>query len=287
MIMNRISFLVILIFLFCPLIGQTIDISQSLDKFEIPFEDSVLFEITVKWDGPPHAYLFNKPLNPTFSYLKAGTLSSSVSSIGIGVNEKTTKKFKYILIPTQSGQGIIEPINVKYLRLVDSTEGELVTEMMTVTVAAPIPEKISKGINSYYLLILGLILFVGAIIGLIIIRKKSGKQKSEPIKTNRDLFLEKLSELKKETGSGLKEFQSGLYNILLEYFINEHKLKLSELDENQITQKINETKLTQIQKENISNWLLKAKKDRYQPLKPSPGETIRLESEIRNLFENM
>ncbi len=287
MIMNRISFLVILIFLFCPLAGQTIDISQSLDKFEISFEDSVLFEITIQWEGPPHAYLFNKPLNPTFSYLKAGTLSSSVSSIGIGENEKTTKKFKYILFPTQSGQGIIEPINVKYLSLIDSTEGELFTEMMTVAIAAPIPKKISKGINSYYLIIFGLILIVGVITVVIIFRKKTNKQISEPIKTNREIFLEKLSEIKKETGSNLKEFQSGLYNILLEFFMNEYKLDLSELDDENITQKIDETKLTQLQKENITGWLLQAKKDRYQPLKSSPGETIRLESDIRNLFENM
>ena len=285
--MNRISFLVILIFLFCPLVGQTIDISQSLDKFEIPFEDSVLFEITVQWEGPPHAYLFNKPLNPTFSYLKAGTLSSSVSSIGIGENEKTTKKFKYILFPTQSGQGIIEPINVKYLSLIDSTEGELFTEMMTVAIATPIPKEISKGISLYYLIILGLILFMGVLTALIIIRKKTNKEISEPIKTNREIFLEKLSELRNNTGSNLKEFQSGLYNILLEFFMNEYKLDLSELDDENITQKIDETKLTQLQKENITGWLLQAKKDRYQPLKSSPGETIRLESEIRNLFENM
>ncbi len=287
MIKNRISFLVLLIFLFCPLTGQTIDISQSLDKFEIPFEDSVVFEITVQWEGPPHAYLFNKPLNPTFSYLKAGTLSSSVSSIGIGENEKTTKKFKYVLFPTQSGQGIIEPINVKYLKLKDSTEGELFTEMMTVAIAAQVPKEISKGINSYYLIIFGLILIIGVITAVIIIRKRTNKQISEPIKTNREIFLVKLSELKKETGSGLKEFQSGLYNILLEYLVNEHKLELSGLDDENITQKINETKLTQMQKENITGWLLKAKKDRYQPLKSSPGETIRLESEIRNLFDNM
>ncbi|RKX18084.1 MAG: hypothetical protein DRP35_09835 [Candidatus Zixiibacteriota bacterium] len=283
----RISIFVLLILLLCPLIGQTIEISQSLDKFETDFEDSVQFEITVQWDGPPHAYLFNKPLNPTFSYLKAGTLSSRVSSIGSGEDEKTTKKFKFILYPTQSGQAIIEPINVKYLKYADSTEGELVTEMMTVTVAAPIPIEKSKGVNPYYIILFGFLISVGILLTVIIVKNKKNKEISKPEKTNREIFLEKLSEIKNNAGSNLKEFQSGLYNILLEFFMNEYKLDLSEVDDEDITKKIDETKLTQFQKENLTGWLLKAKKDRYQPLQSSPGETIRLESEIRNLFENM
>lgn len=283
----RISIFVLLILLLCPLIGQTIEISQSLDKFEIDYEDSVLFEIIVKWDGPPHAYIFNKPLNPTFNYLKAGTLSSRVSSIGIGKDEKTTKKFKFILYPTQSGQAVIEPINVKYLKYADSTEGELVTEMMTVTVAAPIPIEKSKGVNPYYIILFGFLISVGILLTVIIVKNKKNKGISEPEKTNREVFLEKLSEIKNNAGSNLKEFQSGLYNILLEFFMNEYKLDLSEVDDENITKKIDETKLTQLQKENLTGWLLKAKKDRYQPLQSSPGETIRLESEIRNLFENM
>ena len=283
----RISIFVLLILLLCPLIGQTIEISQSLDKFETDFEDSVQFEITVQWDGPPHVYLFNKPLNPTFSYLKAGTLSSRVSSIGSGEDEKTTKKFKFILYPTQSGQAIIEPINVKYLKYADSTEGELVTEMMTVTVAAPIPIEKSKGVNPYYIILFGFLISVGILLTVIIVKNKKNKEISKPEKTNREIFLEKLSEVKNNAGSNLKEFQSGLYNILLEFFMNEYKLDLSEVDDEDITKKIDETKLTQFQKENLTGWLLKAKKDRYQPIQSSPGETIRLESEIRNLFENM
>jgi len=95
--------------------AEGISVTQSVDRFSIPFEDSVHFEIVLQWDGPQTAYLFPKPLNPTFERLKVRGLTSSISSSGSGEAETTTKKFRYTLIPTASGTGRIEPVTISYL----------------------------------------------------------------------------------------------------------------------------------------------------------------------------
>jgi hypothetical protein len=44
------------------------------------------------------------------------------------------------------------------------------------------------------------------------------------------------------------------------------------------------TSLTVSQRETIGGWLKRAEREKYIPLQAGPGETIRLESEIRDFF---
>ena len=117
--------------------ADEISISQSVDRFTMPYEDSVHFDIILKWNGPQSSYLFTSPLNPTYNGLKVRGFTSSISTTGSGDNETTTKRFRYTLIPVSPGEAYINPVTVPYISWPDSIPGELVTEAMTIQVAQP------------------------------------------------------------------------------------------------------------------------------------------------------
>jgi hypothetical protein len=50
---------------------------------------------------------------------------------------------------------------------------------------------------------------------------------------------------------------------------------------------LEKTSLTVSQRETICGWLKRAEREKYIPLQAGPGETIRLESEIRDFFAKL
>ncbi len=269
---------------------MAISISQSLDKSNIAFEDSAIFEITVSWQGAQRDYIFNKALVPYIDRLKVRGFSSSISSTNVtGLLEKegelTTKKFRYVLIPTSSGEGIIDAVEIEYLKMPDSVSNVLITEPMTIMIAEKIPEIIEEtNSRTKYLIIIGLILT--ASLAALYIRKKIAREK--PVKQSpKDSFLKSLMELKNLSGSDMKKFQSGLYELFCSFIKASFQLDLREISESEIETKIRETRLNSEEQYKISNWIIMAQKDKFRPVDSSPGDVIRLESEVRIIFEKM
>ena len=94
-----------------------ISISQSVDKTQTAFEDSVLFEIVLTWEGTPMAYRFPKPLAPYFEKFKLRGFTSSVNSFQNNGIEYTKKTYKFTLQPISSGQANITPFTVSYISM--------------------------------------------------------------------------------------------------------------------------------------------------------------------------
>lgn len=264
--------------------AEGISVSQSLDKSNVAYEDSVSFEIILKWDGPQSAYLFNKQLNPNVDRMKIRGFSSSVSSEIISGKEFTIKKYNYTLIPVTSGLSNIESVTLNYLKWPDSIPGELFTEAMTIDIAFPKKVEAKKENNLlWYFIIAGIII---AIVILIIILKKSKKPK-EIVQSPKEIILEKLTRLKSDTSGDMKNFLSGLYGIILGYLKNEYNLEIKDFDETNFYDQLKKTKLTNQQIEKLSLWLIKAQKAKYSPVSSAPGDQIRLETEVRDFFEKM
>ncbi|MFQ6007809.1 MAG: hypothetical protein ACE5K8_02550 [Candidatus Zixiibacteriota bacterium] len=263
-----------------------ISVSQSLDRFSIPFEDSVHFEIVLKWNGPQSAYLFTKPLNPTFDRLKARGVTTSVSSTGSGSDEITTKRFSFTLVPTSSGLGSIDPVIISYITWPDSIPGELVTEAMTVQIAELLPPVEGHGgVSVWVLILVALVVVVSAAFAFV--RWKKGRTPKEIEKTPVQQFLEQLTVLKQESESEFKKFQAGLYKLLVEFLTAKYAINPDGAADDEIEKLLEPTDLNEHQKRQISQWLVQARRDKFRPVVAAPGETIRLETEIRRFFEKL
>lgn len=266
--------------------SDPISVTQSLDRTEMAFEDTAHFEIQITWEGPVSAYLFDRPVRLESDKLKVARFSSKVSSSGQGDSEITTKLFRYSLVPTLSGSAYIEPATIDYLKWPDSVSGQLSTDPLTLTIAQPIPAvHKNEGAFSWWMIVLIIGGVIAVAVALLIVVKK--KEPKEIVRPPRVTFLEKLKQLDKEAGGDLKQFQTGLYRILVEYLKDAADLHCDNHSLNSVIDGLVQTKLSQTQKDMFQSWLNRAEREKYSPDQKTPGETIRISSEVRQFFESM
>ncbi len=263
-----------------------IAISQSLDRFHIPFEDSVHFDVVLQWQGPQSSYLFTSPLGPSFDRLKVRGFTSSISSTDSGDDEVTTKRFRYTLIPTSAGAATIDPITVSYISWPDSVPGQLVTEAMTVQIAEPLPPVDEGGGATWWIVIAGSVAVLG-LVAFVLVRWSAARQPKEIEKTPVQQFLDRLTALKREAGGDLKKFQVGLYENMAAFLKAQYDIESDRLGDDDVSTALETTDLNDDQKEQIGRWLVQARRDKFRPVVGAPGETIRLETEIRKFFERL
>ncbi len=264
-----------------------ISISQSLDKSSVAFEDSATFEIRLRWDGPQSAYRFEKPLDPYFDRLKVTGFSSSIGSEGVGDEEFTTKTYSYTLVPMSAGLGKIAPVTVPYIAMPDSVPGELITEAMTIRIAEPVPIAESTGLAATWLLILITMIIVAGIVAAIVYVSRR-RQDTAPIrKSPQEIVLDGLSELKDSASTDMKKFQTGLYAILSGYLAAQYNIQAEALADEDLQQELDKVDLNPQFRQKIGQWIIEARKDKFRPVSSSPGDTIRLESEVRAVFEKI
>lgn len=280
-------FLLILIYSVSAEAGE-ITVSQYVDNTDIRYEDSVLFNIELKWNGSQMAYRFEKPLNLQIDGLKIRGFTSSVGSVMENGGEVTTKKFRYVLIPRLPDLATINPVEIEYISWPDSTVGQLMTEPVTININKPVKTETTESKIPLWLTIIIVVVVLGAGMLIFVIFQRKSKQKpAETVLTPKEQLLADLTELKENAKSDLKIYQSGLYKLLNEYFKTVYKFEFIEYNEEDFQDKMSRTKLSPEQIEQLGRWLEKAHKDKFLPLKATPGEVIRLDSEIRDFFEKM
>ena len=263
-----------------------ISVSQTLSRSEIAFEDSVLFEIELSWDGSQAAYLFPKPLSPIIDRMSVRGFSSSVASEGNDESEKTTKTYRYMLLPKSSGLGRIAPVTISYVTWPDSLPGELTTEEMTVTIAQPLPPPEPFDYTLMWWLG-GAVILAAAGLVIVIVRRTRNQQPSEPVKTVVEQFLDELGQLKNESGNDHKRFQTGLHKILTEFLSRQYGLSPEGMSEENLKEQLLSVGPADQAGSKIATWFAQAARDKFSPVSVGPGETIRLEAEIRQLFEKL
>jgi hypothetical protein len=269
-----------------PAAASEIALSQSLDRHEMAFEDSVRFEIKLEWDGPQGAYLFDKPLTPDLSRLAVQGFTSTVKTFGEGAGQTTTKTYHYVLVPMAGGLGTIEPITIQYLAWPDSVPGSLVTEAMTVRIAEPRPPAAESGSPLVWVVPVAVVLFAGAG-SLYYLRLRRSRRNQEPVQTPSERFLEQLARLKSDAGDDYKRFLSGLCPLFEEFLSARFDIKAAGLDDEALGEALAATSLSADQAERLTSWYGGARRDKFRPVKTTPGAAIRLESEIRETFEKI
>ncbi|MDX9858678.1 MAG: hypothetical protein RBT76_12875 [candidate division Zixibacteria bacterium] len=264
----------------------SITLTQSIDRTEAPFEEQAVLEFVLTWSSPQSAYRFERPLQPVLDKLRVGRFATSISSTGSGSEEVTTKRFEFSLIPTESGIGRVEPVTIAFLSWPDSIPGEVVTEPVSITIAAPRPPDAQPDRLPVWLLVLaGACVAAGG--GAVYAYRRRRARAEMPEKTPAERLLERLSTLQKEAGSDLKRFQTGLFSMLVDYLEQQFDLPLAGKTADEVASAIAHTALSDAQRDSIVGWLQRAEREKYQPVNPSPGETVRLANDLRSFFDKM
>ncbi len=265
--------------------AAAIEVSQTVSETRIAFEDSVRFEITVEWPGPQSAYAFPRPLLPTFDRLRVRGFSSSISTTGSGDSAITRKLYQYTLVPESSGAGQINAVTIDYIATADDAEGTLTTEPMTITIAQPVPQPPpSEDSWTAAILIGAIIVMAGGLIAFFLLRRKR-QLATPPERSPADQALARLEQLKRDAGSDLKKFQTGLHPLLVEYASERFAIDLSGANEDEVMAALETvTELSAGERAALGTWVIKARRDKFSPLTGEPGETLRLEVEIRKFI---
>jgi hypothetical protein len=263
-----------------------VSVTQSLDRAEIPFEETATLTIQVTWDGPPSALLFDRALRIEADRLKVAAYASKVTSSGSGPTEVTTKTFVCTLQPTMSGRATVAPAMIDYLIWPDSIPGQLVTDAVSLTVAEPKPKATSDAAGNTIWIVLGVVVLGGggALVALWAIRRRQPQPKRQ---TPIEAFVEGLEAIRTESGNDLKKFQAGLYRHIISYLSLRFQMNVNGRTTDAIVADLAATKLTESQRDAIAAWLTRAEREKYGPVQAAPGEVLRLTSEIRQFFEHM
>jgi len=269
-------------------LAEQMTVLQSLDKFEMPYEGVAHFQIVLTWPGPQSAYFFDKPLQPQLQNLKVKQFSSTISSNAGPTGEVTSKKFDFTLAPTGSGEGRIEPVTISYVTWPDSVPGSLMTEGMSIRIAAAIATKGSgKGVSflAWYWWVAEGVAVIGVVFVILWIRRS--RRPKPVVRTPADLFLERLSSVRADSSGDLKRFQTSLYKHLIWYLNAQYGLGLATQPTEEMIHIIDASHIPEAEKHVIGAWLIRADREKFSPAAPAPGETIRIEAEVREFFEKM
>jgi hypothetical protein len=268
-------------------VGEGISLNQTLDHSDIPYESTAVLEVTLTWPGPTFTYLFDRPPQLMLERLKVAQVSSTVSSTGSGATEVTTRKVRFTLKPTSSGLAKIDPATFSYLRVADSVAGSVSTQALSLNIAEPIrvAKRKTALLASRIKLIISAAVVMTLIVGLYIVIRIRNRRPRPVVKSPAELFLDEVGVLRQATSGDLKRFQTGLYKLLVAFLARQYQLSLAGLSTQQMLDLLEHTTLSEGQKQKIAGWLWRAEREKFSPLAPAPGETIRLEAEIREFFQ--
>ena len=267
-----------------PGVGKAISVSQSIDRTEMRFEDTAVYKVAISWDGPPTRYRFEQALRLETDKLKVATFASTVSSSGSGPGEISTKIVTYRLAPTGSGVGSVESLAIEYTGWPDTAVGVLLTDAISISIAKPIPVEVKSddGVSAWVWVVV-LVVLLAAVGGLMV--WWHGRREIPPVRTPAQAFLDDLAVLKSESGSDLKRFQTGLYKILVVFISVLYRIDVNGRSTEAILADLEKANLSREGKDVLSDWLRRAEREKFAPVDTPPGETIRLESEIRSFVE--
>lgn len=283
--MTRIASQLLIILIFATnAAADGISVSQSLDKPDIDFTDSVTLEITLQWDGPQTAYLFDRHLSPVMTGLKVKRFASSIGSSVRAGNEVTTKQYLFVLEPTTSGLATIEPVTIDYVSWPDSLPGRLITGALTVTIALRRIETKPETSLWWAWVLGGLVLAIGAAIGIPAFIRRSRPAVTLD-KSPRDELLDSLSEARARARGDLKRFQNDVHKILVAFLRNQYNIDAMKLEPDAVSAQLKSAGVAAEKADKVCEWLVKAQKDKYSPVTGSPGEAVRLQTELAEFFE--
>ncbi|MFH1699934.1 MAG: hypothetical protein ABIE07_05030 [Candidatus Zixiibacteriota bacterium] len=265
-----------------------IGISAEISNGTVAFEQKDTLVIRLTWEGEPSLYQidnFPMPELDKFQILGSSSTLLATQADSSSNQEVTTRKFVYILEPTDYGTGIIHPLSLNATNAVTGDVQLMQTSQMMVDIAKPIPkEEKEETDNTVLLIVIAAVLIIGIGVVTYFYIKRSKQREAEAGFEDR-FFVQSMEEIKKDTVADKKLFYSRTYRLLIKYLEKELNLEVSSKTSEEIianVQKLDDSE----NKTSLIAWLELLQKEKYSPVSPSPGEVEELYQKIFRFFEN-
>lgn len=263
--------------------GEAISLSARLDKTEIPFDGTVELSLEIKWQGGIGNYLFELLPLPTTQNLKVLGSATAVSSATESGQEITTRSFRYTLEPTKAGVGVIEPIVLKYVTMPDSIPSQLSSQRFQIMIASPVAKPVKSNIGKYIWFVIPAVVAIALILYWVIRRRRNAVPKELP-KSPEQIALDELTIIRKDLQFDRKAFFTRLYKLIIMYLENRYQLESAGKSAEAIIAELERFDMSVGDKEKITGWLIAADKEKYAPIGGSPGDILRLSTELESFF---
>ena len=226
--------------------------------------------------------MFTSPPDLKTDRFRIGKVSSKVSPGTRDGKTIATRLFRYTLIPTGSGEGVIHPTDLSYIIVPDSIPGALQTPRLTVRIAQPISVDAESPTN-IWIWIMGAILALGGVGAILWFRLREQTDPDENLgKSERMQAL--LGDLKAQVSRNRSDFYTRLYDLIWEAINSRFQLSATRGDTDACVRAIYESNLSDSQKTRLSEWITRAAQEKFSPAQGTPGETLRLYNEVEVFF---
>ncbi|MEE9441484.1 MAG: hypothetical protein V3V99_02300 [candidate division Zixibacteria bacterium] len=263
----------------------SIGISAEISNGAIAFEQKDTLVIQLTWEGEPSLYqIDNFPIPELDKFQILGSSSTILATPTDSASnlELTTRKFVYILEPTDYGTGVIHPLSLNATNTVTGEIQPLQTSQLMVEIAKPVPKEESD--NTVLLIVIAVVMIIGiAVIAYFYIKRS--KERDAEVRVEDRFYITSMGEIKKDTVADKKLFYSRTYRLLINYLEKELNLEVSSKTGEEIIAKVQELDDSE-DKTSLIAWLELLQKEKYSPVSPSPGEVEELYQKIYRFFEN-
>lgn len=233
--------------------AQDISISSNIEKAKISIDKNVNFYTEIKWKGEEDEYEIISFETPSCSNLEIANSFSSSKVEGEGDKTFTIKKYTFILKPVKVGKGYVKSVAVKYRRKEEDKIELFLTPKTSVKIISSAGEKL-------WVLWLGIIgLFLIVLIALIVYLKKKkekSKEKEGKRKSPEETAVEEIDEANKIRNlSTAIPFYTKISSILKNYLESKYDFKITNMQTNEIVDKLKELDLKEEMLEKVEKIL--------------------------------
>jgi hypothetical protein len=265
-----------------------IGISAEISNGTLAFEQKDTLIVRLTWEGKPSLYqIDNFPMPELDKFQILGSSSTVLATPGDSLSnqELTTRKFVYILEPTDYGTGIIHALSLNATNTVTGEVQPLQTSQLMVEIAKPVPkEELEESDFTVLLIIIASVLIIGIAV-ITYINIKRSKERDATARVEDRFYIDSMEEIKRDTVADKKLFYSRTYRLLINYLEKELNLEVSSKTGEEIIANAQELDDSE-DKTSLIAWLELIQKEKYSPVSPSPGEIEELYQKIYRFFEN-
>ncbi|MBN2367059.1 MAG: hypothetical protein JXL67_12895 [Calditrichaeota bacterium] len=266
---------------------QEIRLNAYVEESRVPMNQPVVLRVELSWPGRLNRYQIEPVSQPILTnLLLEGSGSENRLITGEDGTFKALKAVTYRLRPLEMGMAYIDGIVIRYTDRETGEEERLTSQRIMVEIIEPIPEEESGRLKAISYIVLFVILF-GVIIYFFfqfIKKRRLSGQQQEPLISLPEAYLNRLSQDVDPRGTNLDEMIQRLSRIFKEYLEKDFSLPARELSTKEITQKLYELPIDEVDKNNLSSVFEKLDMIKFARKGIDPSEFTQIYGTIENFL---
>ncbi len=261
--------------------SANIKVEAFLNLTRMDFNDTATMTLRLTWDEGKFKLKDRSAPKLDLVRLRVGSVTSRTRPFNEGSKKRISQEYIYTLIPTASGEGVVKPLRIGFLRESDSRPGTVSTSELRALILMPSIEAEKQG--SDWRTIGAVLVALSVLAGILatLFMRKRRKQALENRQSQEQIQLAtKLKELKAATSGTKAEFFDTLYEFLYGLLRDNGFVSARKGDSDSVIADLQRAAIPENIKRKLTNWLELSAIEKFSPGRGTPGETLRVYYEV-------